>query len=207
MPHLFSPILFDKAVSSGSSAQARTRRTITNAPTLLTSSNRASDRTRRGVETFLNEERRSVLDDFQCIWIHSTPRLCPEPVKRRARQTNGIPFFGFNDDRRPSIQRLHLSRHCFIQDRLCVMLQLLAQCLFLLKDTMRRTTVVPISPTRIKQRSAPERQPRISPHHLEVLLTYRIASLPEPDAANSQPHHPRICVGSLSNVFPLGGEA
>jgi hypothetical protein len=99
-PHLFSFFIFNKAVSSGSSAQARTRRKVTNDSTLLTSSNRASNRPHREMPISLNEEGRSVLGDFQYNRASLAPGLCLQWMKWRIRQTSGIASCDFNHDRR-----------------------------------------------------------------------------------------------------------
>ena len=105
-PRLFSFFLFNKAVSSGRSAQARTRRKVTNDSSLLTSSNRASNRRHREMATPLNEEVRSVLGGFEYNRTCLTPESRREPMKWCVRQTSGLPCFGFNRDQRRSNRRL-----------------------------------------------------------------------------------------------------
>jgi hypothetical protein len=95
-PHLFSFFIFNKAVSSGSSAQVRTRRKVTNDSTLLTSSNRASNRPHREMPASLNEEERSVLGDFEYNGASLAPSLYPEWMKWRIRQASGIASCDFN---------------------------------------------------------------------------------------------------------------
>jgi hypothetical protein len=147
-PRLFSFFLFNKAVSSGRSAQARTRRKVTNDPPLLTSSNRASNRPHRGMATSLNEEVRSVLGGFEYNRTCLTPESRREPMKWYIRQTSGLPASvstAISDDQ---FGAFSTSRHRFIQYRLCATLRCLAQCLVLVEETMRRQTGVPINPTR-----------------------------------------------------------